>query len=881
MAKIKIAELDINTDAVLKATSELKKEIDSLKKQQKDLQKNGESSSKQFVKNAADLKKLNQTYKDNTTALAANTKVVQDATVQQQLLDQAINTEITSIKEAREQNKLLNRLRNETNTTTKEGQAQIKLLNSRLDENNEFIKENADAYTQQKINIGNYSDSVKEALNDVNLFNGGLGGFVSRAQEAGGVGPLLTSSLGAATQGMFGLVRASLAFIVTPIGAVIAALVAAFALVKNALNRSEEATGKLSRAFSGITGIFDGVLKALEPIGEFLIDVLINNIELAESAFFAAAEGIASALEFLGFEDAAKSVSSFTDGLKEASENAKLLEDAENRLKKAQRETEKQVKKLQKEQEDLRQIRDDETKSFRERIDANDRLALKLKEQQKLEEETALIAVEAAKRKIAADGATEDAKDKLAEAELNLFDIRERINGIESEQLTNRVQLQREAADKAIEIQKAQLDLFIENQGIRAKTLQEEANIAQQVANKKLEILKAELNNRKITQAQFDAEQAKIQNELLQAQTDAVVNAADRELQAFVDANQKKLDANKFFNDELLQQEQNRINSVQQAQLENAQFRLEQGTINEEEYQDAITQIQKDSQALRDEANLQREEAEKQKQAIDLENRRIAEDITFQDDFAIKQERLEFERQQEVENAEATGADIGLINQKFALQQEDLDNQAKIAKISNQQAAIGEIGALLSAFGKESQGIQVALTAADGFLATQKAYTSQLVPGDPTSIARAVGAAIKTGLFAAANVAKVSGVKFEKGGLQEIGGKRHISGGTKFVGEDGTAFEAEQGELIGVMNRNAAQHFMAFNNSFPSGKSTPSFFQGGGIISQGVRSQSLDTNELAEITTEAVANLPAPIVTVEDINIGQTRTVEVESGADL
>ena len=447
--------------------------------------------------------------------------------------------------------------------------------------------------------------------------------------------------------------------------------------------------------------------------------------------------------------------------------------------------------------------------------------------------------------------------------------------------MTNRVQLQREAADKAIEIQKAQLDLFIENQGIRAKTLQEEANIAQQVANKKLEILKAELNNRKITQAQFDAEQAKIQNELLQAQTDAVVNAADRELQAFVDANQKKLDANKFFNDELLQQEQNRINSVQQAQIENAQFRLEQGTINEEEYQDAITQIQKDSQALRDEANLQREEAEKQKQAIDLENRRIAEDITFQDDFAIKQERLEFERQQEVENAEATGADIGLINQKFALQQEELDNQAKIAKISNQQAAIGEIGALLSAFGKESQGIQVALTAADGFLATQKAYTSQLVPGDPTSIARAVGAAIKTGLFAAANVAKVSGVKFEKGGLQEIGGKRHISGGTKFVGEDGTAFEAEQGELIGVMNRNAAQHFMAFNDSFPSGNSTPSFFQGGGIISQGVSAQSLDTNELAEITAEAVANVPAPIVTVEDINAGQTRTVEVEFGADL
>ena len=60
MPKIKIAELDINTDALLKATSELKKEIDALKKQQKDLQKNGESSSKQFVQTAAKLNALNK-----------------------------------------------------------------------------------------------------------------------------------------------------------------------------------------------------------------------------------------------------------------------------------------------------------------------------------------------------------------------------------------------------------------------------------------------------------------------------------------------------------------------------------------------------------------------------------------------------------------------------------------------------------------------------------------------------------------------------------------------------------------------------------------------------------------------------------------------------
>ncbi len=874
MAKIKIAELDINTDALLKATSELKKEIDFLKKQQKDLQKDTKGSSKQFVQNAADLKVLNKAYNDNVKALAENTQATADQANRTELLTLALNTEVTSIKEAREQNKLLNKLRNEANATTAEGQEEIRRLNNALDANNEFIKENADAYTQQKINIGNYKDSISEALGELNLLNGGIGGFVSRSQEAGGAGKLLSSSLGAATKGFIGLTKASLAFIFTPIGAVIAALAGAFLLVKNALNRSEEATDKLSKAFSGITGIFQGVLKALQPIGEFLVDVLIKNIELAEKTFFAAANGIANVLNSLGFEDSAKSVSGFVKGLEDASKASKDLAQAEIELTNAQRDSRKVQLEFQRDAEKLRQIRDDETKSFQERIKANEELGSTLKKQLSEELKLAQTALEVANLRLEVEGETTAALDARAEALTEIVDIQERITGQESEQLTNRVQLQREAADKAIEIQKSQLDLFIESQGIRAKTLQEEANIAQQVADKKLEILKAELKNRKITQAQFDAEQQKIKNELLQAQTNAVVNNADRELQDFINSNQKKLDANKFFSDELLQQELNRINSVQQAQAENAQFRLEQGVINEEQYQDAITQIQNDAQASRDEANLQRDEAEKQKNIIDLENRRAAAEVDFISQAEIELERLNVLKDQEIQNAEATGADITLINEKFAKQEEAINTSVQNNKLALTAQTFGQIAGLLKSESAAAKAFGIFQATIDTYLGANKALAT--LP--PPFGAIQAGVTIATGL---ANVAKISGAKFEKGGLQEIGGKRHIAGGTKFMGEDGTAFEAEKGELIGVMNRNAAQHFMAFNNAFPNGNSTPSFFQGGGVISQGVSTQSLDTNELAEITAEAVASVPAPIVTVEDINAGQVRTVEVESGADL
>jgi hypothetical protein len=47
--KIVIAELDIDINALLKSTSDLKKEIDALKNTQKDLAASGDKSSEAFV----------------------------------------------------------------------------------------------------------------------------------------------------------------------------------------------------------------------------------------------------------------------------------------------------------------------------------------------------------------------------------------------------------------------------------------------------------------------------------------------------------------------------------------------------------------------------------------------------------------------------------------------------------------------------------------------------------------------------------------------------------------------------------------------------------------------------------------------------------------
>lgn len=135
------------------------------------------------------------------------------------------------------------------------------------------------------------------------------------------------------------------------------------------------------------------------------------------------------------------------------------------------------------------------------------------------------------------------------------------------------------------------------------------------------------------------------------------------------------------------------------------------------------------------------------------------------------------------------------------------------------------------------------------------------------------------------NVAKIKGSKepkFEQGGLVEIGGNRHNAGGTLFTGTDGTRFEAEQGELIGVMNRNAARHFMAFNNSFPTGGTSASnYFANGGIVSRAMATPGFNTDELAAKIADANRNIPAPVVSVQDIITEGDSYVKVRQGANF
>ncbi len=934
--KIIIAQLDIDVNSLIKSTSEVKSVIDQLKKSQAELTKQGDTSSAQYVQNVADLKTLNQAYNANIKAINESTNAKAEEANRTQLLNLALEAEATSIKQARDQNSLLNKLRNETNVTTEEGRLELQKLNAKLDENNEFIKENADQYLKQKINIGNYSDSIKDALSNLNPLNGGLSGFIERSQQAGGVGALLTTSLKGITTGIIGVTRASLTFLATPIGAVIGAIGLAVGALVTYLKQSQTGIDAVTSVTRPLQAVFSALLSVVSKVGKAIFDAFSNPkktlIELGEfvkqnlinrfTAFGEILEGIIT-LDFKklsnGVLQAGTGVENLTDKIQTgAQETAKFLDDA---IKKGQ-EIDRLTKEIERDQlafnkaqittndliDEQLLISKDTSRSFTEREKSALEIIRLTGEQGAKEEEIIQkkirilkleqslkdakeITIEEQQKLIDLEVALDEAQDRALNARLEqtrvISGARKEAQQQAEEAIKREQELRQKALDDLLKTSQAELALFLSSQGVRAKSFEEQLKLAEQTYAKELEIAERAFNatqKTEIDKLNFLTAQNDAKNALAQSQLDLVVANAETELQKFVEFNQSKLDNDKFLTTELVNEEKNRLNLILQEQNDFAKLRLEQGVINEQQYNDEINKINTENDLKLKALDEEKKIADAEKAFIDLENQRALEDLIFQDNLAIKQQRLEEERLKEVANAEKTGADITKINAKYDQLQKNLDKQAQLAKVDAFQSAIGQIGGILNAFGVKNKNLSIALATADAFLSATKAYASQLIPGDPSSFGRAVfagGVALASGLGNVAQIAKTD-TKFEKGGVQAVGGNRHSAGGTKFVGSDGTRFEAERGELIGVLNRNASNAFMSFNNAFGSkGSTNTSFAQNGGIIARGMNTRSNDIEQLTALTTDVIASLPAPIVTVEEINSVANRVNVIESGASF
>lgn len=917
--RIKLFEADIDTDGIIKKSVELKQEMYQLRLEQQKLKLTVGETSEEYIKTEARLKKVSAEYTINqrqVTNLSTSSKDFLGIT---QKLVTAIDREVLSIVNAKDNNAELRKVRDQLNATTDDGAAAIAEINKKIDQNTAFIKSNVSELEVQKINIGDYKNQIKDAYSELNIFNGGIGGFIQRAQQAGGVSQLLTKSTKSLATGIGGITKASLTFLATPIGIVLAGIGLILGALVKYLSSTQEGIDAVTSVTRPLLAVFETLIGVVQDVGKFLFEAFSNPkktlTELYEfvkgqltrsfESFGKILEGIAT-LNFSKIKDGFSDLGSqatenigkvvgaaagLRDRLDEAYDRGVRIDGLMKQLAKGEADFITNQAQLKENLKQQNLIAEDQTKTLKERETAAAKSIEIAKDINVLQRERLGIELELldlnSKNNATSDSQKAEIASKIAEINASNAQALElettqqnKLNSIRKQAQSEALAAGKKAVDEALKLQEIELQTFIESQGTKAKTLQQGLDIAKQVAEKRIKILDAELKAGIKSQQEYSLEILKINNELVQKQAELTTDLAQRELDAYIQKNQSKIDSDLYFSDESLKIEQERLNGIAEQQKEFARIQLEKGVISATDYNDALNTVNEDNRLALLEAQNLRDEAKKEKDIIDLENKRMIDEELNANDFALKSERLEAQRLKEVEEAGKTDADIKLINEKYAAFRKNLDNDINDFKVQRNAETFAAISDLL---GKESLvGKAVALAAIINDTATkalQAFNTASVLASNPFTASLAPNAYLQAGLIVAkgaAQAAKIVVPKLERGGVIDIGGNRHSQGGTTFQGTDGTRFEAERGEKMFILNRNAsaalAPLLSSINQKYGGASldNSYNYLAGGGQV---LRSQNTSNiTDLGLMTKEfKAAMIEASIIGTE---IGSSRGTE-------
>ena len=212
---------------------------------------------------------------------------------------------VQSIENLTKANKELREERKKLDLQSEQGQKRAQEINKALDENTNIIKENSSALEKQRLNVGNYSGALDK----------------------------LVPGLGATANGFGAMKAQALAFIATPIGAVIGALGLAIGALTAFFKGSEEGQDSLSKAMNIGKVIFEQVTVVVEKLGEVVFKTISFVADLAMKVINFVAPQIGNMLQ--QSIDAANKITELEDSI-DARENELIVRRAENAKKVAQ-----------------------------------------------------------------------------------------------------------------------------------------------------------------------------------------------------------------------------------------------------------------------------------------------------------------------------------------------------------------------------------------------------------------------------------------------------------------------------------------------------------------------------------------------------------------
>lgn len=175
--------------------------------------------------------------------------------------------EAKTINEANDMNKRLRAAVKDLNVENADEKKLLDEINAKISQNTDFIKKNSDAYTQQKMNVGNYAESIKSAFSDIASGNVTLSSLSTMAQKTGEV------FKGGLANGIKEVTKSFVTLLANPIVATLAAVASVIIVVKKAIESDNDALQQWQRILAPLKGVLQLVQNAVQGLAEYVLSL--------------------------------------------------------------------------------------------------------------------------------------------------------------------------------------------------------------------------------------------------------------------------------------------------------------------------------------------------------------------------------------------------------------------------------------------------------------------------------------------------------------------------------------------------------------------------------------------------------------------------------
>lgn len=788
----------------IKETSDLEKEQKELAKTEgkdsdrykqisKDLETlkdNREKLTKVVVQEEASLKSLSAEQRTLNNIIKATQKSNIENTAVAEQATAMLNKQWHTQQEAVDIGKALITMRKNLNPEIKEEAELMDQLRERINEANEFQKLYNTENEKRVKNIGLYEDAINQAAEGTKLFGGATAGVIPNIR---------------------GVTQSVKAFMAIPLVAVITLIVAGITyLVKqfSATQEGMDAITRVSRPFMAVLNTINRIVgdlavqlfnafknpqQALKDLVRLVGENLMNRL----TSFKVVLEGIIN-LDFKkigdGILQGVTGVENMTDRMKEYADQVgeaidlglklddtiKKRENLQVGINKAQSEANLQINQI------TESMRDSNLQWEKRAELADQRLAIQegiAKQQQDIID----LEIQEARIREEINGRTSETQKEINDLIAKRIDIENQTQSLRVRNQRYISQAQKEAQqaneqrlkemqEQALAEKNIALERFKLMKEGRAEDLKEELDFQKQVSEMRLEILEQEYQNGKKSKEEYELEKQKIALESARGEAEAIISYSEDSLNKQILDLQNLQEERGRITDETLAEETQRINQINEQQLENAKTALDAGILTRQEYNNRIFELEQDKNEKLKQLNtdfaIQQKEDEDLRLMLESEQRLLDIQDRFERERELRMQlrdedlaRLEEEREAGKISEENYLRSIEIINQKAAdrigkIDQKRFQNKLRLA--SDSLADMADI------FGQETETGKF-FASAKALIDTYAAANLALATYPPPFSYIAAATTIGTGLK---NVAEINKTKtdFYTGGYTGDGG---------------------------------------------------------------------------------------------------------------